>query len=267
MSRRDSMPAAEVAAGGERAKTRSGREKKDSSSVAAVPRRRGLASAFRGAWPILLVLSCLAAGPSTHPSTQPAGKYEQQTLRAPTRSRAAGPPTSQPAASLDTFDFDTKRVVIALGSVIALIVVLRLVLKRLFPQVVAPKAANVMRVLARLPINPRQQVLLLQVGRRVVVVGDCGQAMSSLGEISDPDEVTQLLSQISEDSRGNETRSFVNLFGKARSNFDEEEVGANEKHSLVSEKLNDPEEIDAARGELHGLIEKVRNLSSQMRKH
>ncbi len=51
-----------------------------------------------------------------------------------------------------------------------------------------------MRLLSRTVLSPKQQVLLLQVGRRVIVVGDGGAAgMRPLCEITDPDEVAALV--------------------------------------------------------------------------
>ena len=53
----------------------------------------------------------------------------------------------------------------------------------------AGEARGVVRVLSRTPVTPKQQVLLVQVGRRVLVVADNGTQMNPLSEITDPDEV------------------------------------------------------------------------------
>ena len=213
------------------------------------------------------VFACLAAGPTTNPAApatqQSSGRFEREVVRAPGAIRQ-NVSTSQPSAALNTFDFDTTRLFLALGSVLLLIFVMRFVLKKFFPHVTTPRSSTAMRVLTRLPINPKQQLLLVQVGRRMVVVGDSGTNLSSISEITDPDEVAQLIAQLSEDHRSIETRSFVNLFGKARQDFDEQEVSSGEKNSLVTD--DSPEEIEATQSELHGLISKVRDLSSQFRK-
>lgn len=219
---------------------------------------------------LLLVLAftgvCLAAAPSSQPATpatQPlAGRFERELVRSPSATRAASPAT-QSLTGMQAFDLNPARLVLALGSVLMLIFVMRFVLKRFFPHVTSPKSNTAMRVLTRLPINPKQQLLLVQVGRRMVVVGDSGTHLSAISEITDQDEVVQLLAQLSEDHRSGESKTFVNLFGKARQDFDEEEVSQGEKHSLAIES---PEEIEATKNELHGLISKVRDLSSQFRK-
>lgn len=224
---------------------------------------------------IPLVLLSIAAAPTTAPttrptavvavapSTQPAGRFEQELIRAPgTAPKKAS--TSQPAANLNSFDLEPGRVVLALGTVLALIVVMRFVLKRFFPNAISPKSIHSMRVISRLPLNPKQQLLLVQVGRRMVVVGNSGTQLSPISEITDPDEVAQLMGQLSDEQRAPELKSFVNLFGKARQDFDEEEVSSGEKQSLVPDVVS--QDIESTTSELQGLISKVRDLSSQMRK-
>jgi flagellar biogenesis protein FliO len=205
---------------------------------------------------------CLAAGPTTSPvapTTQAAGSG-RELVRSSSR---VSSPTTQQGNGLTSFELDPGRLLLSLGSVLLLIFAMRFVLKKFFPHVATPKTSTAMRVLTRLPINPKQQLLLVQVGKRMVVVGDCGTSLSKISEITDPDEVVQLLGQLSEDNRSIETRSFVNLFGKARQGFDEQEVSTGEKQSLVEET---PDEIEATKNELSGLISKVRDLSSQFRK-
>jgi len=228
-----------------------------------------------------MLMLCVAATPATAPSqsipanptattsttatpaTQSSGRFERDLVRPPGTVRAPAS-ISQPSAGLNTFDLNPGRVVLALGTVLALIVVMRFLLKRFFPHVTTPKTINAMRVLSRLPINPKQQLLLIQVGKRMVVVGNSGTQLSQIAEISDPDEVAQLLGTLSEEHRAPEIKSFVNLFGKARQDFDDDEVSTGEKNSLVSD--DSPEEIEATKTELHGLISKVRDLSTQFRK-
>ena len=70
-------------------------------------------------------------------------------------------------------------------------------------------------------MSPKQQVLLLQVGRRVVVIGDGGGAgMRPLCEITDPDEVAALVGDLkSADAAIAPARSFGTLFKRAADPF------------------------------------------------
>jgi flagellar biogenesis protein FliO len=48
-------------------------------------------------------------------------------------------------------------------------------------------------LISRTVLTPKHQVMVLKVGRRLVVVGDAGHGMQALSEVSDPDEVTEVL--------------------------------------------------------------------------
>ncbi|MFQ5413616.1 MAG: FliO/MopB family protein [Phycisphaerae bacterium] len=52
--------------------------------------------------------------------------------------------------------------------------------------------SGVLRVVARSSIGPKQQVVLMQVGRRFVLVGAGGDRIEALAEIDDPEEVAEL---------------------------------------------------------------------------
>ena len=51
---------------------------------------------------------------------------------------------------------------------------------------------NSMRVLARRPIAPRQEVVLVEIGSRVLVVGATRESLSRLGEITSAEEIASL---------------------------------------------------------------------------
>lgn len=54
------------------------------------------------------------------------------------------------------------------------------------------------RVLARRSVAPKQEVLLIEVGGRVVLVGSTREHLSALGEFRGPDEVAALRAQLPE---------------------------------------------------------------------
>jgi flagellar biosynthetic protein FliO len=105
--------------------------------------------------------------------------------------------TSQPSAA---GTLDTERVLGALVAVLALILVLRWALRKLTPALA--RSSRAVRVVGRTYIGPKQQVLVLQVGRRVLIVGDSGQQLNTLCEINDPDEAAALLGQLQGTTRG-----------------------------------------------------------------
>jgi flagellar biogenesis protein FliO len=56
--------------------------------------------------------------------------------------------------------------------------------------------AGPMEVLARATVSPRQQLLLVRLGRRLVLVGAGGGTMSTLAEVSDQAEVDELMQSV-----------------------------------------------------------------------
>jgi flagellar biogenesis protein FliO len=58
-------------------------------------------------------------------------------------------------------------------------------------------AGGPIRVLARKPLGPRQEVFLLEVGSRVFMIGSTREHLSALGEFSGPDEVASLRAGLS----------------------------------------------------------------------
>jgi flagellar biogenesis protein FliO len=216
---------------------------------------------------MLLLAPTVRAAPTTQPAPQPIAhkpaepaavvRFEQQTLlvekRTPATSRAATETTTSESVNA----FDVRRVALALAVVVALIFLLRWIAKNLFAGSSAPRANGAIRVLSRMVVSPKQQVLLLQVGRRVVVVGDSGQQMSPLSEITDPDEIAALVGQISHDHQKLGGKRFSSLFGHARDPFEDQNA---------PDEPEEKQDIDSARGEIAGLMEKIRVVSTQFRR-
>src|SRR5215212_1553416 len=95
-------------------------------------------------------------------ATQP---IENPIHRSGTATAGTAPPTGSPT------NLDTGRVIAALVAVLALILLLRWALRKFIPASLARNSRGV-RVIARTEIAPKQQVLILQIGRRLLVVGD-----------------------------------------------------------------------------------------------
>ncbi|MEY2794972.1 MAG: hypothetical protein RIR10_688, partial [Planctomycetota bacterium] len=84
----------------------------------------------------------------------------------------------------------------ALGGTLLVIVLTRSVIKRFGGQLGPGKRpSGVVEILARYPVARGQQVVLLKVGRRVLVVHQGAQAMQTLSEFSEADDVADLISR------------------------------------------------------------------------
>jgi len=122
---------------------------------------------------------------------------------------------------------DLSRIVLALLVVVGIIFGLRWLARRLSLVPPSGRAVRGVRLLSRTVISPKQHVLLLQVGRRVVVVGDSGGAgMRPLCEITDPDEVAALLGEVKAAAASAvPAKSFRSFFGRAAEPFDPGDEG------------------------------------------
>jgi flagellar biogenesis protein FliO len=177
------------------------------------------------------------------------------------RSTAASPTATQPAGSsaITPGRWDLSKIPLALGGVILLILVLRGVGKRLIPGADRSKASSAVQVLVRSTIGPRQQLMLVQVGRRLVLVGSGGSDMNPLCQIEDPDEVAELIGQIRSEKRGS-LPSFGAMFGRAEKVYDQE---PQPPEPPAAEPAEDAQAQEQTREELSGLMERVRRIASQ----
>lgn len=211
----------------------------------------------------------LAVGTTAEPR-KPAGRFDDQPVVEAKPTGTDNTPTTLPAAAVRsatpvTVQFDWPRVLLALTVVIGLIVALRLVGKRWLAPMGARGVGRVVRVLGRAPIGPRQQVVLLQVGRRVVVAADNGGQLSNLCQITDADEVATLLGQLDEPVEA-QSGGFRRLFARANEDFEAEDdaplatASPDDAGGVASGSL------ESASSEIAGLMDKVRGLANRFKK-
>lgn len=112
-----------------------------------------------------------------------------------------------------------------LRGLVPLVVVLSLIglgawlVRKCFP-VVRLSAGGAVHVVARSVVGPRHSVALLQLGRRLVLVGLTGERMTRICEISDAEEVLELLAQTN--SAGGGRSGFDDLLSRESASFREE---------------------------------------------
>jgi flagellar biogenesis protein FliO len=235
----------------------------------------------------IAVVSCLTS--ATAQSSRPAqasttaprdGVFDReqlrratQTHRSPTTVRAAenAPSGSSPASSPSAATaanvtnknlFDLRQILIALAIVIGLIFALRWIGKRLFPGLGSGRSSGAVRVVSRSVLTPRQQVLLVQVGaRRLLVVADNGTQVSTLCQITDADEIASLVGQISGSTRGSRDadRAFDSALDNAKSQFDGPAASVSNH-----EDAQDASTTVVASNEIADLMQKVRGLARQL---
>jgi flagellar biogenesis protein FliO len=230
---------------------------------------------------VVIVFATLASGapattsPATRPTTSSVSAIEREPVRknipseqraAPTTStsgvvaRGAGAPPS----------FDARRVGLSLAIVIGLIFLARFTIKRLFPAASVGRSTQVIKVLSRSVIAPKQQFLLLQVGKRLIVVGDSGSNMSALAEIADAQEVASIIGQLSSETSSSSTAAFGAMFRKQRSAFEQDQKDAPPPPELADVPppagSDDDEKLVAASSEISGLLERVKLVSRRLQR-
>jgi flagellar biogenesis protein FliO len=170
---------------------------------------------------------------------------------------------SDPTASSSSA-FDVTRVLMALAGVIALIFLLRTFAKRLIPGAVAHRGSPAVKILGRCIISPRQNLLVVQFGKRLVLVGDAGANLNPLCEITDPDEVAAILAQTRDESIS-VARRFESLFGRARKDFaDSPEPQPGDQFDESHDQKPDDPALEDTQKELSDLREKVRDVARQI---
>ena len=120
-------------------------------------------------------------------------------------------------SALSRLDPRTNGVVRTAGGlaiIMVLLVAVRSVLKRFGSPMAGGRPSGVLQILARFPIGRGQNLVLLQLGRRIVLVYQTKTAMTALSEMSDPDEVAQLLARVEAGSSEKQSAGFHKVLSR-----------------------------------------------------
>jgi flagellar biogenesis protein FliO len=189
-----------------------------------------------------------------------------ENLPLPMRHVATTQATSSSASTGGSADvFNTKRMILALAIVLLAIFVSHRVWKKLGLPGGSGRLSGALQVVSRLSVAPKQQILLVRVGKRLVLVGNSGTQMNPLCEIGDPDEAAALLGEVASQRDESASVAFNAVLGGEEKRFEEESIAAASSGDEETEAEED-EAIASTRAELSGLAEKVRSLSNQFRR-
>jgi flagellar biogenesis protein FliO len=214
----------------------------------------------------------LAADAPASTASRITAAYDNQKIRPEGISAAPANKAGDDTSDNDSSSFEVPRILAATALVVCLIFLLRWVARR-FGAAPAPNGTRAVQVVSRSVIAPRQSVVLMRVGRRVLVVADNGTQLSSLGEISDPDEVAALIGQVQGEKIDLAGRTFGAFIGRFKRDEKDELVASSASGSLemsseisgesVEPAASDGSDVSSARAQLSGLMEQVRLVSSQ----
>jgi len=147
---------------------------------------------FAAAAVLVTVLGAIASGQTSRPTTR-ADAGGSASRPADMSRRPLGPKSGEPVNADGPNQWGQwARTIGALVLVVVLIFLARMLLKRFGP-VYGAHRRQLLDVLARRPISPRHQLLLVRMGRRIVLVGQGPSGLTTLSEVTDGDEVAKLI--------------------------------------------------------------------------
>ena len=120
----------------------------------------------------------------------------------------------------------------------------------------AASRSAVVQVISRVAVAPRNHVLLLRVGGRVLVVGDSPTGMRTLAQIDDAEEIADILAAASSSKPTSITAGFRQMLSGFTGEYTRQEravVGSDEQEVRV----------DRARDKVGGLVGKIRSIASK----
>ncbi|MEX0886484.1 MAG: flagellar biosynthetic protein FliO, partial [Phycisphaeraceae bacterium] len=185
---------------------------------------------------------------AAHPSRddEPLGTPASET-------RPLGPGDDVPAGSAT----DGSWMLNTLGSlavVIGLILAIRWAWQKVGGQPAAAGHSPVVEVLSRTAVAPRNHILLVRVGPRILVVGDSAAGLRTLANVDEPDEVADLLQAVTAAHHG---RSFSRTLDRFSAEHDahayDPELGGDNSEHLV----------DRARDSLSSLLSRLRTAAGK----
>jgi len=192
-----------------------------------------------------------AAAATAAPSPAPAiaaGAYDNEPLTraAAGSSGAKSAPTG--GLSAGASGLDLPRICYSLALVLGLVVLLRWGARWVFPSTMMARRSGAIRLLARTPLGPKQQVMLIAVGRRVLVVADNGQQMTRLTEITESEEISGLTADLAQARVAHEAekdheeaeRAFAHELNDAQSRRDEQKVTSKTHPAAAADQLEKP---------------------------
>jgi flagellar biosynthetic protein FliO len=137
----------------------------------------------RRQWAVLAVVLAASAGAAA--ASAPGGLESR-----PVGGAGGGSPAGGNAL------WDWVRTILALALVVALIFAARWALRRWGGAAKSPRRSDVVEVLARESLSGRQQLYLVRLGERLLLLGGGGDRLATLAEVTDREEIDALLASL-----------------------------------------------------------------------
>lgn len=145
--------------------------------------------------------------------------------------------------------------VVSLAAVLLLILGAAVAIRRMTGKT-SIRRDSAINVLCRTPIGVKQELALIHVGRRMLLLGISGDRMTPLCDIDDPAEVAHIRGQLARTGQGSSQESFERALA--------EETGRHRDVPIEEEKLS-IQHADHAHGAQHHLRNLVEKLQTRRR--
>jgi flagellar biogenesis protein FliO len=146
----------------------------------------------------------------------------------------------------------------ALGLVIGLILLGRWLWIKLSGQVpTRTSGSRAVEVLSRTAVAPKNHVLLLRVGERILIVGDSSQGLQTLAQVDEPDEVAELLTAVTSQNEHSVSGQFRQVMSRVSGRFDATAAAAEDGRDEGEHHL------DRSRAAVSSLMSRVRHIANR----
>jgi flagellar biosynthetic protein FliO len=122
-------------------------------------------------------------------------------------------------------------------------------LKKYLPKSRLSVGSDVLRVVARTSVGPKQQLMLVKLGRRLLLLGVSPERMNALTTVDDPDQVAMLLGEAARAQPDSMTQAFA--------------ASINHESAAYEAETGDEDATETTRGHVQGLLQKVRQLAGK----
>ena len=136
-----------------------------------------------------------------------------------------------------------------LMAVLLLIGGMAFILKKFMPARGLLAGSEALKIVARTHVAPKQQVVLVKLGRRLVLIGVSPERMSALSSIDDPDQVAMLLGEIASRQPNSMTGAFASSMARERETYADEPLAT--------------DDTEVTHGQVRGFLRKVRALAGK----
>lgn len=152
------------------------------------------------------------------------------------------------------------KTILALAFVVLLILVGRQLMLRWMGRPAAVNRSRAVEVLSRISVGPRQHVVLLRMGSRILVVADSAGQMRPLANIDEPEEVASILKTVTTSRPSSISQGFGQMLGK----FDQEYDETDDKLRIADEGQDTAEfQVDRTRDQINGLLARVKAMAGK----